>query len=93
MDAKHFLSKILINAGICDYTTIPFVANLAFLFFFLAHKEATLLPGKESKKHNRQPSISSKLKKKPCRILDNVRNSTFRFLSISVHQNHPIHFI
>jgi hypothetical protein len=31
MDLKHFLSKVLMNVGICDYTTIPFVANLAFL--------------------------------------------------------------
>jgi hypothetical protein len=28
---NHFLSKILMNVGICDYTIMPFVANLAFL--------------------------------------------------------------
>jgi hypothetical protein len=31
MDVNHFLSKKLMNVGICDYTKIAFVANLAFL--------------------------------------------------------------
>jgi hypothetical protein len=31
MDVKHFLSKILMSVGICDYIVKPFVANQVFL--------------------------------------------------------------
>jgi hypothetical protein len=42
MDVKHFLSKKLMNVGICDYTTIPFCCQL-LIYLKIKKKKKTLL--------------------------------------------------